>query len=176
MRRKELGQWILMTFWGKDCFNIQKKIILILVFIHIFNNRVSFCIDLNCVFLFFFTRLLNCFNGEGFHFSWGCPKRKIFARSFMFHQSTSCQNSMSLWVRGTNWMQCNFLSLSPIVAWMSTTSSDLNHANVKAWNSYSIWCWSGYTLISSDSIWKLTNLHVCCSFILLWQFEFESNF
>lgn len=117
---------------------------------------------------FVFTRLLNCFNGEGFHFSWGCPKRKIFARSFIFHQSTSCQNS--LWVWGTNWMQCNFLSFE--------SNSGLNGHNiirlkpdVKAWNNHSIWCWNGYSLILSDSIWKLTNLHVsCCSFISLWQF------
>lgn len=104
---------------------------------------------------FVFTRLLNCFNGEGFHFSWGCPKRKIFARSFIFHQSTSCQNS--LWVWGTNWMQCNFLSFE--------SNSGLNGHNiirlkpdVKAWNYHSIWCWNGYSLILSDSIWTLTNL------------------
>lgn len=102
-----------------------------------------------------FLGLLNCFNGEGFHFSWGCPKRKIFARSFIFHQSTSCQNS--LWVWGTNWMQCNFLSFE--------SNSGLNGHNiirlkpdVKAWNNHSIWCWNGYSLILSDSIWTLTNL------------------
>lgn len=148
MRRKEQGPWILMTFWGKDCLNISMKNVW---YPHFY---VSFCIEFNCMF-FVFTRLLNCFNGEGFHFSWGCPKRKIFARSFIFHQSTSCQNSS--WVWGTNWMQCNFLSFE--------SNSGLNGHNiirlnpdVKAWNNHSIWCWNGYSLILSDSIWTLTNV------------------
>lgn len=87
--------------------------------------------------------------------------------SYFTMQSTSCQNS--LWVWGTNWMQCNFLSFK--------SNSGLNghiirlKPDVKAWNNHSIWCWDGYSLILSDSIWTLTNLHVsCCSFISLWQF------
>lgn len=61
------------------------------------------------------------------------------------------------WVWGTNWMQCNFLSFE--------SNSGLNGHNiirlkpdVKAWNNHSIWCWNGYSLILSDSIWTLTNL------------------
>lgn len=56
-----------------------------------------------------------------------------------------------------NWMQCNFLSFE--------SNSGLNGHNiirlkpdVKAWNNHSIWCWNGYSLILSDSIWTLTNL------------------
>lgn len=114
---------------------------------------------------FVFTRLLNCFNGEGFHFSWGCPKRKIFARSFIFHQSTSCQNSF--FCECEELIECNatFSVLSPIVAWMDTTSSDWNQMLKLE------------TIIASgvEMVILLYYLTVfehwqICSFISLWQF------
>lgn len=158
MRRKEQGPWILMTFWGKDCLNISMKDVWYPHFL------LSFCIELNCIKLFFvFTRLLNCFNGEGFHFSWGCPKRKIFARSFIFHQSTSCQNS--LWVWGTNWMQCNFLSFE--------SNSGLNGHNIirlKPMLKLETIIASGVEMVILLYYLTVFEHWQICSFISLWQF------